>query len=85
MKTLVYNNSFSYDGQVPAALIGVTDIAQMLSVTQQRATQIIESYGDFPEAAAIVGNRRAWHRHEVERWMERHPKRRPGRPRKEEG
>lgn len=68
-------------GPMPAAFIGVTDIARMLAVSQQRATQIIDSYDDFPEPAATVGTRRAWRQQDVERWMERHPERRPGRPR----
>ena len=62
-------------------MIGTTDVAAMLGVSRQRVDQIIESYPDFP-AADRVADRRVWKQAEVERWIEAHPERRPGRPRK---
>ena len=79
---LVNHNSIHYGRRVAARLVGVTEIARMLGVSQQRASQIIDAYDDFPPPAAFVGTRRAWHGHDVEQWIARHPDRGPGRPRR---
>jgi predicted DNA-binding transcriptional regulator AlpA len=85
LESLVSHKGSCYRQRVVAALIGVTEIARMLDVSQQRASQIIDAYDDFPQPAAVIGTRRAWDQHEVERWVEGHPDRRPGRPRRAGG
>lgn len=67
---------------MPAELVGVTEVARMLGVSQQRASQIIDAYDDFPRPAALIGTRRAWDRGAVEQWIAQHPDRGPGRPRR---
>ena len=83
--TLVVHNSFVYPRPVAAEFVGVTEIARMLGVSQQRASQIIDVYEDFPPPAALIGTRRAWDRDEVELWIAEHPNRGPGRPRRTDG
>lgn len=64
-----------------AEVVSVTEIAAMLGVSHQRASQIIDAYDDFPEPAVVMGSRRGWDRTAVERWIRKHPERRSGRPR----
>ncbi len=61
-------------------LVGVTEIAEMLVVSRQRADQITRQYADFPKPDAILSTGRIWRRTHVDQWMRRHPDRRPGRP-----
>lgn len=68
---------------VAQALIGLTQVAAMLGVSRERASQIVGSYADFPVPAAVVGTRRGWEAGQVERWISEHPVRRPGRPRRQ--
>lgn len=70
---------------VPAELVGVAAVARMLGVSHQRASQVIDSYDDFPAPVAVVGTRRAWDRADVESWMASHPERKPGRRRRTDG
>jgi hypothetical protein len=63
-------------------LVGVTEIAAMLGVSRQRADQITRHYADFPSPEVVLSSGRIWSRVSVERWMEHHPVRPPGRPRK---
>lgn len=85
VKTLCSTSVLATVRDVAASLIGVTDIARMLGVSQQRASQIVEAYDDFPEPVAVVGVRRAWDQEAIESWMDQHPDRRPGRPPRAEG
>jgi predicted DNA-binding transcriptional regulator AlpA len=62
-------------------LVGVTEIAAMLGVSRQRADQITRQYDDFPAPEVTLSTGRVWRRTRVERWIARHPRRRPGRPR----
>jgi prophage regulatory protein len=62
-------------------LAGVTEIAEMLGVSRQRADQISRQHDDFPSPEAALSAGRVWLRSDVELWMKRHPDRRPGRPR----
>jgi predicted DNA-binding transcriptional regulator AlpA len=60
-------------------LVSVPEIAEMLGVSQQRAHQIINAYGDFPPPEADLAIGRVWLRSAIETWALSHP-RRPGRP-----
>lgn len=66
-------------------LVGISEIAQMLGVTRQRAVQLVGDYTDFPPPTATLAAGRIWERTAVEAWMEQHSERRPGRPRSEGG
>jgi predicted DNA-binding transcriptional regulator AlpA len=61
-------------------LVGVSEIAQMLNVSRQRADQLTREYEDFPAPEVALASGRVWSRREVERWISRHPERRSGRP-----
>jgi predicted DNA-binding transcriptional regulator AlpA len=61
-------------------LVGVSEIATMLGVSRQRADQITRQYDDFPAPEVTLSTGRVWRRAGVERWIKRHPDRRPGRP-----
>lgn len=61
-------------------LVGISEIAQMLGVTRQRAVQLVADYRDFPAPAASLAAGRIWRRRQVEAWMNKHPERKPGRP-----
>jgi hypothetical protein len=60
-------------------LVGITEIAGMLGVSRQRATQISGSYSDFPAPEVVLAAGRVWKRAEVERWIRKHPHRPAGR------
>ena len=59
-------------------LMAIPEIARLLGVSRQRASKIIQTYGDFPDPVADLSIGRVWRRHDVERWERTHP-RRPGR------
>jgi predicted DNA-binding transcriptional regulator AlpA len=61
-------------------LVGISEIAQMLGVSRQRAVQLVGGYDDFPAPNATLAARRIWERNQVEAWMAKHPERKPGRP-----
>lgn len=61
---------------------GLTEVASILGVTRQRASQIARDYEDFPLPLAELAKGRVWDREAVEDWARRHPVRPPGRPRK---
>jgi predicted DNA-binding transcriptional regulator AlpA len=63
-------------------VVSLTQIADLLGVTRQRAAQIVEDYADFPEPVVVLAGRRGWDEEAVEAWIATHPDRRPGRPRK---
>jgi predicted DNA-binding transcriptional regulator AlpA len=52
-------------------LVGVTQVAELLGVSKQRASQIVRQKG-FPDPAAMLGKRSAWRRADVLRWGRRH-------------
>lgn len=49
-------------------LVGVTDVAAMAGVTQQRASQIVD-LSDFPAPVAAPGGRKTWTRKSVEAFL----------------
>jgi len=61
-------------------LVGVAELSEMLGVSRQRAVQIADAYTDFPAPDVELASGRVWQRSSVERWIEKHPDRRPGRP-----
>jgi predicted DNA-binding transcriptional regulator AlpA len=61
-------------------LVGVAEVAKMLGVSRQRAVQIVTAYPDFPAPEVELASGRVWNRSAVEKWMRKHPVRRPGRP-----
>lgn len=64
-------------------LVGMAEIAEMLGVTRQRVSQLIETYEDFPKPEVELSGGRVWSRTAIETWIATHPERGPGRP--EEG
>jgi predicted DNA-binding transcriptional regulator AlpA len=48
-------------------LMGVTEIAEMLSLSRQRADQLSRNKG-FPDPEAELSGGRIWKRDDVERW-----------------
>jgi prophage regulatory protein len=61
-------------------LVGLAELAEMLAVSKQRAVQIADAYSDFPAPEVDLASGRVWRRADVERWIRKHPVRRPGRP-----
>jgi predicted DNA-binding transcriptional regulator AlpA len=61
-------------------LVGLTEIADLLGVSRQRAAQIVESYEDFPNPEVELASGRVWASEKVRAWTEAHPSRRSGRP-----
>jgi predicted DNA-binding transcriptional regulator AlpA len=64
-------------------LVGMAEIAEMLGVSRQRVSQLIETYEDFPKPEVELTGGRVWSRTAIESWIASHPERGPGRP--EEG
>jgi len=60
-------------------LVGMTEVAEILHVTPQRAHQIAQAYKDFPKPEVELASGRVWKRAAVEQWMHAHPVRKPGR------
>jgi predicted DNA-binding transcriptional regulator AlpA len=65
---------------VAAAVVGVSEIAELLGVTPQRAGQIARDYADFPAPITTLAAGRVWDRQAVKAWIAKHPDRRGGRP-----
>ncbi len=61
-------------------LIGITEAAEILAVSKQRAWELSKT-SDFPRPYAELAAGPVWNRHAVARFAERWP-RRPGRPKK---
>lgn len=61
-------------------LVGLSEIAMMLDVTKQRASQLVRDYQDFPAPVAELASGRIWETAAVEEWAKAHPVRSPGRP-----
>ena len=62
-------------------LVGVAEIADLLGVSRQRVHAIVRAYDDFPAPVAELSAGKIWLRFDVIDWIDRHPDRRPGRPR----
>lgn len=61
-------------------LVGLSEIAMMLDVTKQRASQLVRDYQDFPTPVAELASGRIWETAAIEAWAKAHPVRSPGRP-----
>ena len=61
-------------------LVGMAEIAEMLGVSRQRVSQLIETYEDFPKPEVELSGGRVWSRTAIETWIASHPERGPGRP-----
>jgi len=64
-------------------LVGLSEIASILGVTRQRASQLVRDYDDFPPPVAELAAGRVWETAAVEAWSKAHPERPPGRRVKE--
>ncbi|MDX6584615.1 MAG: prophage regulatory protein [Solirubrobacterales bacterium] len=53
-------------------LVGVAEIAEMLSVSRQRVNRIVQTDADFPAPEAELSAGRIWQRSQVEAWARRH-------------
>lgn len=62
------------------SFVGVAEISELLGVSRQRVHQIAREHEDFPAPVADLTAGRIWRRKDVERWLEKHPQRPPGRP-----
>ena len=56
-----------YVAMVAKHLVGVTEIAEMLGISRQRAHQLTRAEG-FPAPVAELSAGRIWNRDEVEEW-----------------
>lgn len=52
---------------MPDHLVGVTEIAELLGVSRQRADQLTAAAG-FPEPEATISAGRIWNREDIEAW-----------------
>lgn len=53
-------------------LVGVAEIADMLSVSRQRVDAIVNTHADFPKPEAVLAAGRIWTRSAVEDWARSH-------------
>lgn len=65
---------------VSGHLLGLSEIAELLGVSRQRAGQLVRDYADFPPPVAELASGRIWETAAVETWANAHPVRPPGRP-----
>ena len=62
-------------------LVGIAEVAGILGVTKQRASELSRSRR-FPKPIAQLAAGPVWDRHAIARFVERWPRRRTGRPKK---
>lgn len=55
-------------GDEQPALLGATDVAQMLTVSRQRVYQLLEEAPEFPKPVAQTARGQMWNRLEIARW-----------------
>src|ERR1022692_3347145 len=72
-------NSGLYALGMEIELMAIPEIAELMGVTRQRASKIIQTHDDFPEPVAVLSIGRVWLRPTIEHWERTHP-RRSGRP-----
>lgn len=60
-------------------LVGSAEAAQLLGVTRQRLSQLLQSYDDFPAPEAELASGRIWSTEAIKEWQDRHLERPPGR------
>lgn len=62
--------------------VGIAEIANLLGVTRARASAIARTHADFPEPTDRLAAGPIWHADDVTAWIQDHPQRPAGRPRK---
>lgn len=70
----------TYGVGMSSHLLGLTEIAALLGVSRQRASQLATEYEDFPRPVAELASGRIWETAAIEAWASDHPVRPPGRP-----
>ena len=73
------NNSISiaglqqnrYPEMVPSDMVAIREIADMLGVSTQRVSRIIQTHEDFPPPEAELSIGKVWLRGAVEEWAHR--------------
>jgi len=60
-------------------LLGTAEVAEFLSVSRQRVTQLRSTYPDFPQPEVELAAGNVWARTAIEGWVAAHPERRGGR------
>jgi len=55
---------------VPTDLVATPEIAEILGVTRQRASKIIQTHQDFPAPVAELSIGKVWLRSAVEEWSD---------------
>lgn len=53
-------------------LLAIKEAADLLGVSRQRVSQLIDAYPDFPAPVATLSAGRIWARADVEEWAHRH-------------
>jgi predicted DNA-binding transcriptional regulator AlpA len=85
MESLAGVKTLHYDSGVTRHLVGVTEIAEVLGVSRQRADQISREHPDFPDPEVTLTSGRVWSRAAIDEWIRLHPKRKSGRPSRNSG
>ena len=60
-----------YPGVVPSDMVAIREIADMLGVSTQRVSRIIQTHEDFPDPEAELSIGKVWLRGAVEEWAHR--------------
>ena len=60
-----------YPKVMPSDLVAIREIAEILGVTTQRVSRIIQTHPDFPPAEAELSIGKVWLRPAVEEWARR--------------
>jgi predicted DNA-binding transcriptional regulator AlpA len=58
---------------MPAHLIGLTGVAEMLGVSRQRVHQLLQDEPLFPQPVLVLAAGSVWNRNAVEDWASAHP------------
>ena len=56
---------------VPSDMVAIREIADMLGVSTQRVSRIIQTHEDFPAPEAELSIGKVWLRSSVEEWAQR--------------
>jgi predicted DNA-binding transcriptional regulator AlpA len=64
------------------SVVGMAELASILGVSRQRAAQLAVEHADFPQPLAELRSGRVWDEAAVRAWVDAHPYRPPGRPRR---
>jgi len=56
---------------VSSDLVAIPEIAEILGVSRQRASKIIQTHRDFPRPEAELSIGKVWRRPDIEEWAQR--------------